>query len=70
MTRWLDTWWMTVGAQLRRRDVEAATPAEPEPVASLAQRLRRAALQGAERSKRKTVTRSAGGRSDPAQGDA
>lgn len=42
--RWLDTCWIAVCAQLRQRHVEAATPAEPEPVASLAQRLRQAAM--------------------------
>jgi len=47
VTRWLDTWWMTVGARLRRRAVEDAAPGVPEPVARLAHRLWQAALQTA-----------------------
>ncbi len=47
VTRWLDTWWQTVGFRLRQRAVEAAAPGVPERVANLSQRLWQAALQEA-----------------------
>ncbi|WP_423173451.1 DNA-binding protein [Stenotrophomonas maltophilia] len=47
VTRWLDTWWQTVGLRLRQRAIEAAAPGVPERVARLSQRLWEAALQEA-----------------------
>ncbi|PWB29859.1 hypothetical protein DCO49_00375 [Stenotrophomonas sp. SPM] len=47
VTRWLETWWQTVGLRLRQRAVEAAAPGVPERVANLSQRLWQAALQDA-----------------------
>lgn len=48
VTRWLETWWQTLGTRLRQRAIEAAQPGVPEPVASLTQRLWQAALKEAE----------------------
>lgn len=47
VTRWLETWWQTVGFRLRQRAIEAAVPGIPEGVAHLTQRLWQAALQDA-----------------------
>lgn len=47
VTRWLETWWQTVGFRLRQRAIEAAVPGIPERVAHLSQRLWQAALQDA-----------------------
>lgn len=47
VTRWLETWWQTVGVRLRQRAIEAAVPGVPERVAHLSQRLWQAALQDA-----------------------
>lgn len=47
VTRWLDTWWQTLGLRLRQRAIEAAAPGVPERVANLSQRLWQAALQEA-----------------------
>lgn len=49
VTRWLETWWQTLGGRLRQRATEAAQPSVPEQVASLSQRLWQAALQEADR---------------------
>ncbi|WP_329809623.1 DNA-binding protein [Stenotrophomonas sp. SMYL41] len=47
VTRWLETWWQTVGLRLRQRAIEAAVPGIPERLAHLSHRLWQAALQDA-----------------------
>jgi chromosome segregation ATPase len=47
VTRWLETWWSSVGARLRQRAMEADRPDVPEAVLALAQRCWNAALEGA-----------------------
>lgn len=47
MTRHLDTWWSSVGARLRQRDLDASRPGVPDAVIALAQRCWRSALEEA-----------------------
>lgn len=47
VTRWLETWWSSVGSRLRQRAFEAGRPEVPEAVIALAQRCWNAALEGA-----------------------
>lgn len=47
VTRWLETWWQTVGVRLHQRAIEASVPGVPEQVATLSRRLWHAALQDA-----------------------
>ncbi|MBK0052664.1 DNA-binding protein [Stenotrophomonas sp. S39] len=47
VTRWLETWWQTIGLRLRQRAIEATVPGVPERVANLSQRLWQAAMQDA-----------------------
>ncbi|PTT65182.1 DNA-binding protein, partial [Stenotrophomonas sp. HMWF003] len=47
VTRWLETWWSSVGSRLRQRSIEDARPEVPADVMGLAQRCWSAALQSA-----------------------
>jgi DNA repair exonuclease SbcCD ATPase subunit len=47
VTRWLETWWSSVGARLRQRAIETDRPDLPDAVVTLSQRCWNAALEEA-----------------------
>jgi len=57
VTRWLETWWSSVGSRLRQRAFESGRPEVPDDVIALAQRCWSAALEGAtEQARRELAT--------------